>query len=394
MDFTEALKPAADQQQNQGGDGQQQQQAGGLPAAGADNLGDQQQQGKPADEQPQQSQNQNSEQQQGAKPTVTPEEQQRQEQAYNDYFDKMSGGKIKDATAFKAVLPILEEYPILQKQHEELAAKMASAPVFADDEVRIFNELKGSGASKEQINTFLKLGQLGDLKELSDRDAIIANMIMLKGTKESAAGFKVNRDFKIDDESLSEEEREILDDDLRIAGDTARKELEKFKSTLSEPVLEPEEVRLAQQAKIMAHQAVVKPYVTEVVNSIPHLGLFNLSGKEGAEAVAYEMPLETETKAFLGQMVENYFMDGLTPVTEESTREALNFARAEYFRVNAEKILQMAFERGVSLTTEKLVAKYENRSGLKQQGDNPIIEGGNEAQTMGQFMNKIATRTL
>lgn len=401
MNFEEALKPLENQnqqqQQNAGGAGDQQQQQGGTPPpAGAENQPPAGGAEKPpvAGEQNQQQQqlpNQNSTA--GAPPAANTEEQQRQQKAYNDYLDKMSGSKIKDEAAFKAILPVLDDYPVLKKQHEELAAKMASAPVFVDDEVRIFNDLKANGASKEQINTFLKLGQLGDLKDLSDRDAIIANMIMLKGTKESAAGYKIDRDFKIGDESVSEQEREILDDDLRIAGENARQELDKFKTTVSQPALEPEEVRLQQQANTMAHQAVVKPYVQEVVQSIPHLGLFNLSGKDGAETVPYEMPLDDDGRKFLGQMVENYFMDGLTPVTEESTREALNYARAEYWRTNAERVMQSVFDRAVSLTTEKLVNKYENRSGLQNPQENPIVQGGNDAVKLGQFVQQIASRT-
>lgn len=316
---------------------------------------------------------------------------------YNKYLHEMSGGVIKDVDGFKAVLPRLAEYDTLKSENERLAAEMAQAPKLADDEVRIFNELKASGASKEQIKQFHKINEYGTIGEMPDRDARIAKMVMVDGVKPSVAEMKVDREFKLKDEDISPEEREILDDDLRVAARADKQALEAFKSKVSAPANVPaEEVQLQQQAQLLAHQNKVKPYVKDVMTSIPNLGTFNLAyGKEGEAnhiAVAYEVPIDEAIRTKLGQYVENYFIDALTPVTPENTLLALNYARAEYFREHSGELLQNAFEKGVSLTTEKLVNKYENRSGLKPDTDNPILPGKSDAAATAKFFSDKVNR--
>lgn len=313
---------------------------------------------------------------------------------YNAYLDKMSGGLIKDEAGFKAVLPKLSEYESIKETNKELSAKMAAAPVFADDEVRILNELKAAGASKDQIKSFQKINEYGTISEMPDREARIARMVMIDGVKPSVAEIKVDREFKLGDESISDEEREILNDDLRVAANNDRKELEKFKAQVSNATqLPPEEVQLKQQADLLAHQAKVKPYVSEVMKAVPNLGAFDLSaGKDPGDVVKYEIPIDDNIRQELGQYVENYYIDGLTEVTPENTRLAMNYARAEYFRTHAAEVLQSAFMHGVSVTTEKLVNKYENRSGLKQPGEKPLVGGENAAAETAQFMSNVANR--
>lgn len=322
-----------------------------------------------------------------APPAATPD--------YNTFLDKMSEGLIKDEDSFKAALPQIKEYGTLKKERDELAAKMAQAPVFADDEVRILNELKRSGASKEQIKTFQKINEYGSVSEMSDKDALIAKMVM-DGTKESTAEIKVERMFKLNEEDMDPTEREVLDDDMRVAAKEAKAGLEQLKAKASEvPVAVPEETELQKQAKIQAHESAVKPYVRDVMSALPHLGVFSLApAKDGAKEVSYTMPIDDNIKAELGNYVQNYFMDGLVPVTPETTMEAMAYARAEYFRTNAEKVFQDVFHQGYSKATEVLTNKYENRSGLKPQKDNPVLQGTNDAAATANFAAKVANRQL
>lgn len=314
---------------------------------------------------------------------------------FNAMLDEMSGGVIKDEAGFKAFLPKLTEYETLRETNERLAAEMAGAPKFVDDEVRILNELKAAGASKEQIKTFHKINEYGSIKEMPDRDALIAKMVMIDGVKPSVAEKKVDREYKIGDESVSEEDREIMDDDLRVAANKTREELEKFKTAVSTANnLPPEELRLQQQAELMQHQANVKPYVADVVKAIPHMGEYVLSPKtETSDEVKFTVPIDDAVRAQISQHLENYFMDGQTEVTPATTREALEYSRAEYFKNNAEKIFQAIDAAAVARTEERMIAKYENRSGLKPQGDNPVQGDANDATKTATFMQKVATRT-
>lgn len=311
------------------------------------------------------------------------------------FLDEMSGGIVKDEAGFKALLTKIGEFETLSQKHNELSAEMAKAAVFADDEVRIYNELKLVGASKDQLRSFQKMNEYGNLGEMSDRDARVARMIMIDGVKPSVAEKKVDLEFKIGAEDIDESEREILDDDLRVAAKKDRADLEKFKAQVSSATqVAPEEAQLQQQAKLIAHQAQVKPYVKDVVAAIPNLGEFVVAGKAGdADAVKYTIPVDAAIQAQLGQYVENYYMDGLTPVTPENTRLALNYARAEYFRENAEKELRTAYEKGFGAATEKLTNQYENRSGIKPPVDNPIVQGQSQEAATANFMTRVANRT-
>lgn len=313
---------------------------------------------------------------------------------YDKYFDEMSGGLIKNVDGFKAVLPRLAEYDTLKSETERLSAEMAKAPKFADDEVRILNDLKASGASKDQIKSFHKINEYGAITEMPDRDALIAKMVMVDGVKPSVAELKIDRDFKLKNEDLNDDEKEILADDMRVAAVNARKELEKFKAQVSTTnQLPPEELQLQQTAQIQEFQGKLKPYVKEVMQSIPNLGSFYLSGKEGeADAVQYEIPIDDALRGQLGQYVENYFMDGLTEVNPENTRLAIHYARAEYIREHLAEIVKNAFDHGISVATEKLTNKYENRSGLKPPGDNPLINSGDQVDSTLDYMTKRVNR--
>lgn len=311
---------------------------------------------------------------------------------YNKYLDEMSGGLIKDVDGFKAVLPKLSDYDTLKSEKERLAAEMAQAPKFADDEVRILNELKAAGATKEQIKSFHKINEYGSIAEMPDRDAIIAHMV-INGTKQSTAELKVDRDFKLKDENLEPIDRELADEDMRIAAKAAREGLQKFKAEASSVhTIPPEEIQLQQQAALIAHQGKVTPYVKDVMASIPNLGTFELKGKDGVGDISYEIPKDEVSDREFSESLRAYYMDGLTPVTPETTLLALGYARAEYFRVHQPEILQAVYDKAVSLTEERMINKYENRSGLKPQKDNPIQPGQSDAAATAKFFSDKVNR--
>ncbi|HEY4196878.1 MAG TPA: hypothetical protein VGM63_15150 [Mucilaginibacter sp.] len=387
MNFNELLKPAETTDQPATDITNTDQPAADTNSDSVDNNAATDQSTEPAAQQ-QQSQDQNTQQQtDGAAPAANAETKQID---FNAIIDEMSGGVIKDADSFKAFLPKLTEYETLKQKHDELSAEMAKAPVFADDEVRILNELKTAGATKEQLRTFQKINEYGNISEMPDREARIAKMIMIDGVKPSVAELKVDREFRLNDDSVSEEEREILDDDMRVAAKNDKAELEKFKAQVSQmETVPPEQAQLQQQTKLLAHQATVKPYVADVIKSIPNMGVFTLAG-EGDSAVSMELEMDDNARTKLAGYVENYFMDGLTPVTPENTREALHYARAEYVRENLPEILKAAYDRAESIVTERLTNKYENRSGLKPQQDNPVLGGPNaDAETATWMANRV-----
>lgn len=318
---------------------------------------------------------------------------------YAEYLDRMSGGLIKNEDGFISVLPQLQEYPALKERLTELSSQLEKAPKFANDEVRIYNELVASGASKEQLESFQKINAVGELKDLTPYDARIARMVLVDGVKPSTAKLKLDREFKIGEDyaDLDPVEREILDEDLRVAANKDREELAKFKAQVSATgAVAPEEFALQQQAKIQEHTAQVKPYVKALVTDLPHLGTYTLVEKDdakGIEAVGYEIPITDSYRSELNQHIENFFMDGLTPMTRENTITAMAYARAELFREHAGEIFKEFYDSTVRQVEQRIINKYENRSGLKPPVDNPN-PGANPAADMAGFMQNVATRTV
>lgn len=387
MDFQQALAPleALNQQNNNNG---------GTPPA------DNQQQNNgtpPADAPPAADQNQQSQQQSNNPPAGTPPP--AADVNYAEYLDRMSGGLIKDEDGFKMVLPQLQEYPTLKEKLTELSSQLEKAPKFANDEVRIYNELVAGGASKEQLESFQKINAVGQLKDLTPYDARIARMVLVDGVKPGVAKLKVDREFKLGEgfSDIDPVEREILDDDLRVAANADREALAKFKADASATGgVSPEEQQLQYQAKLQEHSQQVKPYVNNLVKDLPHLGAFTLVDKDeakGIDGIAYEVPITEAYKTELNGYVENFFLDGLTPITRENTITALAYARAELFRNHAGEIFKEFYDTIVPKVEERIGNKYENRSGLRPPVDNPN-PGANPASEMAGFVNQIANRTV
>ncbi len=140
---------------------------------------------------------------------------------------------------------------------------------------------------------------------------------------------------------------------------------------------------------MQAHQSQVRPYAKEVADTITTMGKFTLGASDPTKAVDIELPIGDDFKPKMAQYLENYYMDGLTPVTPENTRLAMEYGRAEYIRENLPAMLEKVYDILDSKITERMVAKYENRSGGKPLSENPVV-GVNEAAETAQWMaNKV-----
>lgn len=389
MDFQTALAPLEtlhQQQQNNGGN------------ATADNSQQQNNGTPPADAPPAATdQNSQSQQQPNTPPHGTPPA--AAEVNYAEYLDRMSGGLIKDEDGFRMMIPQLQEYPTLKEKLTELSSQLEKAPKFANDEVRLYNELVAGGASKEQLESFQKINAVGELKDLTPYDARIARMVLVDGVKPSVAKLKVDREYKLEEgySDIDPTEREILDDDLRVAANGDREALARFKAQVSATGQQPpEEIALQQQAQLKEHADKVKPYVRSLVTDLPHLGAFTLVEKDeakGIDGIAYEVPITDAYKNELNGYVENFFLDGITPITRENTITALAYARAELFRNHAGEIFKEFYDTIVPRVEERITGKFENRSGLRPPLDNPN-PGANPAAEMAGFMTQVATRSV
>ena len=315
----------------------------------------------------------------------------------NGLLDRMSEGLIKDEGTLKSVLPQLKEYPELKRQLEEMQKQVEAAPKFYDDEVRLYNELKAAGATKEQLRNFQKINDAGDLSELSDIDARIARMVMIDGVKESVAKLKVEREYKLKDENLDPTDRELLDDDLRVAAKKDREELAKYKAEVSSTGKpSPEEIKLQEAVKVNEHNARLEPYLNDFVSALPHMGSIPVrEAKDGQDGLSFDLPISDDARSEIKGYMQGYFLDGLTPITRENTIAAAQYAKAEYYRTHEQEIFKAYTDFLIPKLTEEITARFERQTGIKMPKDNPAAGAQNTgAKAMAEFVQGVARRKL
>lgn len=308
---------------------------------------------------------------------------------YNKWLENVTGGLFTDVDAFKAALPKVTQYDTLKQERDAFELKTKENP-FADEYVQKLNDLKKNGASADQIENFHKINNIGDIKEMSPVDAKVAKLVLIDGYRESVARKMVERDYPVGDYEDGSDDKELLEEKLRVDANADKKALEQFKAQASVvDTTAQEQQKLADLAKHTQHEQQVKQTVPQIAQNIVGMGEIDLKPSKDGDAIKMKFDYPTDFKANIPLMLNDYFMDGLTPITNESVQEAYRHINAsyldQYFPVLAQKIL----EQGIALATEAVVNKYENKSGLPQSPEIQV-HGNNDQQTIGDFMKEIA----
>jgi len=307
---------------------------------------------------------------QGIPPVETPQVD------YSKILPEISEGLFTDVDSFKSALPKIKEYDTkvqeyndLLAKHNELEEKSKVSP-FANEYVKAIDDMLRAGKSADEIENFTKISRI-NLDEISDVDAKV--MVMVKnGYSESIARQKVERDFPFADLDEDSAEYAILKEELRVSSLQDKQALKDYKKELTafdnsaqvEANAKAEELRLAGIAKTNAHIQVVKQTAPKIAETIQGLGEINLNGKEGEEAVKLNFDYNADFKALLPQKLESFFLDGQMEVTDENIALATGYIKADYLEKNFENIAQSIFKHADALATERVVNKYENRTGL------------------------------
>lgn len=308
---------------------------------------------------------------------------------YNKWLEEKSGGLFKDEDSFKQSLPKISEYETLVQQKADLEKNQIK---YANGFVKELNELAQSGASKDQLKAFVKLNEAGELSELSPLDAKVAKLVLVDGYSEVVARKKVERDFPLDELEEGTDERQILEDELRVSSKGDLEALNKYKTqltTVENPEKEAQEQqRLQQIALSEQHKLIVKQEAPKIASTINGLGNINLNGKEGDDAVTLDMPFAEDYKAKVQAMAENYFMDNNEPITQDGINNFQLYAKASYLAENFDRIAKSIYTHAESIVTERVVNKYENRSGLAPQVE-PQVEVNKQEQYQ-SFLERVA----
>lgn len=310
---------------------------------------------------------------------------------YGKILDEISGGIFKDVDTFKSAIPKLTDYDAIVSAKTEQEELLKSYIKPANDYVKHLNDMVLAGKSQDEIENFQKISKL-DIDQLSDAQVKVMAMVK-QGYSETIAKQIVDRDFPLDDFEEGTTERQILEEELRVSAKSQREELKEYKkelTTIVNPAAEAaEQKRLEDIAAKSAHESAVKSVVPKIVEGLTGLGEKLLTGKEGEDAVKLKFDYSDEYKSGLNDRVENFFIESGLPVTEENIQLAQKYVQADYLVDNIDSILQAACKHQEAITTEKIVNKYENRSGLTTDPVNEV-NIDTTAREKDDFMLRIA----
>lgn len=283
---------------------------------------------------------------------------------YNKYVEEITGGQFKDVEAFKQALPRLTDYDTISKERDELKAKTEVNP-FASDYVRILDELVRKGATPDQLNNFQKINAIGDISTLNPIDAKVAKLVLIDGYKESVARKMVERDYPIGDYDEGTDEKEILEEKLRVDANADKAALNQYKAETSTIKNPQEDLQLQTLAQRAQHESFVKGEVPKIASQITGMGEVSFKMKEG-EPVKMKFDYPDDFKALIAPKLQEYFMDGNTPINTQTVAEAYKTINAAYLDENFPSVSQRIFDTAYAKAWEDATNKYENRSGLPQ----------------------------
>ena len=333
-----------------------------------------------------------------AEEVITPVTPELQQPDYNKFLEESSDGLFKTVDEFKANLEKVKSYDQLKAEKEQFEAKANENP-FANDFVKKYNELVKSGKTQDQIDSFVKINQLGDLSQLDPFALKVENLVQ-QGYKRDVAERKVNRDFNlnidVDGEYLTDEEiatnKSLLEDakeELRISSKADLASLEELKVKLSDTQDNNAHNKiLAEEAQLKTYQQKLKPITDKIAGEYKGLGTLNVNGGEGDKAKYMNFEVEPEYKQHVEQRLYEYFQDGKTPVNEQTVAEARVAIDANWLYDNKEKFAQINYNQGIADAKLSAIAEFENKSGLPTSGLAPITKGA-EASLRGQ-QRKVA----
>lgn len=309
---------------------------------------------------------------------------------YSKILSELTSGEVSDVDTLKSFLTKGKEYDTILSKNTELEEKLKVDP-FANEFSKSFNDMLKSGKSKDEIDAFYKASTL-DIDALSAKEAKVMQMVR-EGYNAEIAKKMVEKEFPIDEYEEGDEERQILEEKLRVSAISAKESLKQWKkdvmtvdTTLAD---QAEQQRLESIANEQSRRTQIKQNAPTIASQFTGLGELNLNGKEGEEALKLKFDYSEDFKSQLPQRIESFFTDGLMELTPENIKHAEHYAKADYLVKNIDSIVQDVFKHAVSITEERMVNKYENRSGLPP--ETPALTPENQAMQMGDFLNKVVT---
>lgn len=298
-------------------------------------------------------------------------------------LERLSGGAIKTTEDLQSALAKIGEYDSLSKRALEAEEKLGKT-IFADAYEQRRNELKLAGATKEQLKSFEKINDLGDLKEMDDLEAKIQKLILVDGYGEKVARNKVKKEFDL--ENTFDDDLDVMKEDLRISAKADREALEAYKTEVSTPSADTKILNEAQKASVIEG---LKPVFAQFNEQFKSLAALELKGKNSDQVIPFDLEVSASDKAKMTESIQGYLLGNNLPLTQENYNEALSNARREHLEANVGLIANKVWAKAEAHFTKQLADKYENISGLPRQHQKPAHPLSEDRAAMKAVKNEL-----
>lgn len=281
------------------------------------------------------------------------------------YLEEHSGGLLKSEEDLKSSVAKIQENDTLRSRIAELEAEKES--IFANDEIKLLNDLSKQGKTEEQIEEFRKLRKLGDLSTLDAKEILVQDLVS-KGTSRSVAERLIEREYGLNSINLNEEE--LTDEELannkeehalvlekmRLDADPIRKGIQDQIDAFSKPIDQTQQA-LAKVAAEKAYKQKLEPFAAKLAADFPS----KVPVIEGVE-----IDVTPEFKESVKSIALEHFLD--RDVNNENVAEFLNIQKAVFFAQNKEVIFKAVHDKGKEEGKAETEARFVNNNGLERQG--------------------------
>jgi len=307
------------------------------------------------------------------KPENTPQTEEPSKAWYQNLAE-ISEGQVNSEDDFKSVFERAKKATDLESQFQTVAEErdaLKNAKPYANEYIEKLNDLYKSGADLNQINLFNRINQLGDVKELSSKDALKWQLMHKHNLSDQEAEIKIRSNFKNDDTIYSEEEVAAANIDLRIQGDEAKNYIKSlqasFENTAPEVVKQETPEELAQ--KDLQYENQLTPIAKAIEQDLPsYFSKINVNGKTGDAAQTIDLPVPAEVQLHIATQVKDYAKNFQVDLSKPENVQGL-----KDYAVNLTKIAMFdTWAIDISNKREEAIrAEFHNPASINRGADNP-----------------------
>lgn len=282
-------------------------------------------------------------------------------------FEGISKGVIKSVDD---IAGISDELVRSRTELQQLREQVAKSP-FANELVKTINQMYADGKTETQIDTLLKLQKLGDISKLPPLQAMIEARVLRDGRAADVTQKMLERKYGITDD-MDELDRQIAEETMKDDAKADYEYLAGQKKELATPTKATSDTTAA--AQVLSHEAIrqqVEPIKGKIKDAYTSLGEINLNGKvdkDGkptADAILFNMPVPSEFKEQIPDIVEGFYNElGVVPDKEnlEILKGVINHNLYEQYGV---KLIQDAVNAFAGPFEKKIRAEYEHKGKLE-----------------------------